>query len=118
MLNIFPILFLAPLGIFILRVTVGFLLVKIGFTTFRTREHRISFTMFGILECIIGILYILGLGTQIAALATCLVLIPFLIYARTYSGHEVSKMFLILLMSSALTLFTTGAGIFAFDIPI
>ena len=71
------------------------------------------------LEFIAGILLTLGLFTQIGALIALIYTIDFLVL-YTYIKHPLgpSRQLLLLLFCAALSLFITGPGIFAFDLPI
>jgi uncharacterized membrane protein YphA (DoxX/SURF4 family) len=134
MLNIFPIQFLAPIAFLILRVCVGLILIRLGVRHFRNRhtlmrDHFFAFPFFPfpkfsilllcIFEWVVGVLFIIGLFTQIAALLTLAYSLK-AIFLRKYFTHPLmpQRLFFILLGAVSLTLFITGAGHFAFDLPI
>lgn len=132
MLNIFPIQFLAPLAYALLRICVGIIFIYLGRSHIKGRyELKNVFTLpilpfglfftwyIGIAEIIIGVLFILGLFTQIAALLAVLFTLKLLIMHKRFSHQLIPKrIFLALLCVASLSLFITGAGIFAFDLPI
>jgi len=132
MLNPFPILFLAPLGYLILRLTVGGLLFYYGYThlvyrrslsTALSGQHLPLGTapawIFGTLELIAGIMFIFGFYTQIAAIAgmafsPCVLMFRHPLPAQLFA----ERIFYVLLFAASLCLFITGAGALAFDLPI
>ncbi|MCA9363638.1 hypothetical protein KC727_00225 [Candidatus Kaiserbacteria bacterium] len=132
MLNLFPIQFLSLIAYAILRIIVGALLVRIGYTHIVRRVDLLPLRgfsfgrystmlvlLFGYLEVVIGTLFVVGLYTQAAALAGIVLSLYMLIrYTRFPSPHIPDRTFYILLLAASLSLFITGAGIFAFDLPI
>jgi uncharacterized membrane protein YphA (DoxX/SURF4 family) len=72
-----------------------------------------------IAEIIIGTLFVLGLFTQIAALLAILYTLKLIILHKYFSHPLIPRrLFLVLLFTASLSLFITGAGAFAFDLPI
>ena len=72
-----------------------------------------------IAEIIIGTLFVLGLFTQIAALLAMLYTFKLLVLRKRFAHPLIPKGgFLVLLFAASFSLFITGAGIFAFDLPI
>ena len=71
-------------------------------------------------ELVLGFLFIAGFMTQIVAAITVLYALKVLFLYRRTLAHPVmpSPMFFILLAAIAASLFITGAGILAFDIPV
>lgn len=132
MLNIFPIQFLAPLAYFLLRVCVGFIMIRLGIRHARNHTDiaqnfsfpffpfpRFSIICMSIVELCMGTLFILGLYTQIAALITVLLSFKIIMFSRYFTHPLIpSRMFYTLLFFASLSLFITGAGVFAFDLPI
>lgn len=128
MLNLFPVQFLAPLAYTMLRVCVGFIFLRLGVKRVRNRatisvpfSHTPSFILLsiGIVEIGTGIFFLIGAYTQIAALvALALLAIQLLWPVRFGHSHAGSRMFLVLLFVTSLSLFITGAGAFGFDLPI
>lgn len=132
MLNLFPIQFLAPLAYTLLRLCVGFLLVRLGTMHIRNRRPAttlgiekslvlspVTLLCVGLLEIIAGVLIFLGLYTQLGALLALLLIAIQIVFSRRFPTEKTpSQMFFALLFCVALSLFITGAGAFAFDLPI
>lgn len=72
-----------------------------------------------IIEIAIGLLFIFGIFTQVAALIAMLYVLD-LAVVRKHVSHPLlpSKLVKILIFFASLSLFITGAGILAFDLPI
>ncbi len=145
MLSVFPDLLafglLAPL---LLRVALGLMFVRFGLHKLgRGRADKSAFfdSMgwkpgnyfafgFGIIELATGVLLVVGLYTQIAALITIIILLGALIIktsplrrpaeeaGKHALGIESGKGFLALLFIISLSLLVSGAGFFAFDLPL
>lgn len=92
MLNIFPIQFLAPVAYLVLRVCIGTLLIRLGFSHMRNRDtlkeiFTLSFfpyTSFPVwcltlIEIGVGILFLIGLYTQVAAILAMVYSIKFIV---------------------------------------
>ncbi|HJO89562.1 MAG: DoxX family protein [Candidatus Pacebacteria bacterium] len=137
MLNTFPnLLFLGLLSPFLIRITVGLMFLWIGYSyLFKDRvtatnqvsnrwpKLAISIVWFGgILEIITGFFLIAGFLTQIAAIAGILIAIDALFVKWLYKDlnkvAKYSKMFYILILVASLSLLFSGAGAFAFDLPL
>lgn len=132
MLNIFPIQFLAPFAYMILRIGIGFVLFVLGvrhlrnrFTlrdafTFRFFPYGLFFTWYlAIVEMVVGIMYLLGLFTQIAAIITILMSLKFLIMHRKFSHPLVpSRLTYFFILIVSVSLLITGGGVLGFDLPI
>lgn len=132
MLNVFPIQFLAPIAYLVLRVCIGVLLIRLGFSHMRNREELkeiFEFSFFpykgftvwylSIIEIVIGVLFFIGLYTQIAALLSMVYSFKFIILHEKLKHPLIPEQkFFILLFVTSLSLFITGAGLFAFDLPI
>lgn len=72
-----------------------------------------------IFELIIGVMFVLGIYTQLAALLTALMCVEFLILRNKFQHQSIPpKIFYALLLGASLSLFITGAGVLAFDLPI
>lgn len=134
MLNPFPDLLtyslLAPL---ILRVVLGFIFIDLGLLKLKGEKERWRATfealylrpadffvpLYALLQIAGGILLIIGLWTQVAALM-------FVIFTGAelyieWSAKEILKrdlVFYLLIFIISLSLLFTGAGAFAFDIPL
>lgn len=132
MLNLFPIQFLSLFAYFILRVVTGFVLLILCRRHLKYKEElsniiKLPFFPFGkfsvilliTTEFIIGCLLILGLYTQIGALLLIILSAKMLLFNKYWQHHTIpKKLTLVLLLAIGLSLFITGAGIFAFDLPI
>ena len=132
MLNVFPIQFLAPLAYAILRVCVGFVFLFLSKQHLRNRVSlgeafqtaRIPFSFgfvwqLALLELVVGVMFLLGFYTQIAALLALLYVCKLILLRRRVSHPLIpSRLSLVLIFFISLSLFITGAGIFAFDLPI
>lgn len=132
MLNVFPIQFLAPLAYTLLRICVGAILLRLGFIHIKNRSalhnafsfpylgHGSAFAfIFGVGEILIGSMFILGFFTQIAGIF-CLIMSIKILIMRSRLSHPLipQPLFYILLSVVSISLIITGAGIFAFDLPI
>lgn len=125
MLSIFPIQFLAPIASLVLRLAIGFIFLRFAKKRFVERKQKNSALPMGnffwisiTLEIIAGILLILGLFTQIGAL---IAMLHTSLYVATYKRTAfpfASRMSLFLLLCIAVSLFITGPGSFAFDLPL
>lgn len=132
MLNPFPIQFLALFAYFILRLCVGALLVHLGLRHLQNQKAIIASTRWPLLlnqsfpitvlivaELIFGIMFIAGWYTQYAALATLVLCFTMIVSRHRFTHPAIpERMFYVLLGAAALSLFITGAGVFAFDLPI
>jgi len=134
MLNPFPdLLTYGLLAPFILRVVVGFIFVNLGALVFKNEKERwlssltnlkipspkIALKILGAIEIAGGVMLVLGLYTQIAALVLGL-----LTFAEAYTEYKdplILKrnfVFYIMLLSITLSLLLSGAGAFAIDLPL
>ncbi len=132
MLNPFPIQFLALLAYFILRATIASILIYLGFTHFRQREElknvlTLSWFPYGtfmtwgfvVLEITTGLFIFAGAHTQYAVLLVCIMSAKMILMRHWFEHPSIPpKLFYVLLLGASLTLFITGAGAFAFDLPI
>lgn len=134
MLNIFPIQFLAPFAYFILRMCVGIILIHLShkhithrtilihdklFATPLFPFNTVSVWILCVFEFVVGILFIFGLFTQIAALLTSIYAMKALVLRKHFTHPLMPPLlFFVLLFAISLSLFITGAGAFAIDLPI
>ncbi len=132
MLNLFPIQFLAPFAYLLLRVCIGFILIRFGVIHIRNRKVLapiFSLRLFpfgnffawylGIVEIVLGGMFIAGFLTQLAALFTLFMSLKFLIMHKRFAHPLIpSRLVYVLFFFISLSLLITGAGIFAFDLPI
>ncbi|QQR64742.1 DoxX family membrane protein [Candidatus Kaiserbacteria bacterium] len=132
MLNLFPIQFLAPFAYLLLRVSVGFILIRLGIIHIRNR-HALKDTLssgifpyglffawyLGIVEIIIGTLFLVGFLTQLAAILSMVLSLKFIMMHKRFTHPLIpSRLTYVLLFFISLSLLITGAGLFAFDLPI
>ena len=134
MLSVFPNLFtynqLAP---FILRVVIGIIFLDLGylklgkektawnmfFQTIHFKPSYLFVTLLAVIEIISGAFLIVGYLTQIAALVMAIILFAEA-YVELRDGAILKRdiVFYILLLAICLSLLLTGAGAFAFDLPL
>jgi uncharacterized membrane protein YphA (DoxX/SURF4 family) len=134
MLNPFPdLLTYSMFAPFLLRVIAGLIFINIGSLAFRSeRRHwlisfaalkipkpKIALKIFGILEIALGAMLVAGFYTQVAALVLA---ISTLAEALTeYRDPGILKRnftFYLVVLVILLSLLLTGAGSFAFDLPL
>ena len=135
MLNIFPSLLdfslLAPL---ILRVVVGVLFLRFGihkffkknspeckvyFKSLGLSDNRGFIILVGIIEVIGGLALVIGAYAQVAALVLGVISLFTYVLMKTKRvtlSHTEDFFFLLFVIN--LTLFITGAGVYAFDLPL
>ena len=125
MLSIFPSLFTySLLSGLILRLTLGLVFLFWGYKRLMSKSEKIGtekkkITAFGTVKAIIGILLIIGLWTQLAALASAIILIVKLAHkARSKSLFTDGVNYYFILLMISLALLFTGAGALAFDLPL
>ncbi len=132
MLNPFPIQFLALIAYTLVRVFLGIVLLNLGITHVRNRKvvsksfrlpsligSPFVVTLLGLTEILLGTLFTLGFMTQYAALGTIfLSILVLLLYRRIASSHIPQKLSWGFILITSCSLFITGAGIFAFDLPL
>lgn len=132
MLSIFPIHFLSLFAYFILRVIVGLILLYLGLRHAQYYQElkqvlRLSWWPFGSFtagifalgEIILGGLILVGAWTQLATLLTAIMCLKMLIMRNWFQHPTIpSRLFYFLLLGSTLSLTITGAGVFAFDLPL
>jgi uncharacterized membrane protein YphA (DoxX/SURF4 family) len=132
MLNLFPIQWLALFAYMILRVVVGGIFIYLGRThlyNFSTLAAQLKLPLVssqnGALiliiatEFIIGSLLVIGLFTQaVAALSVALCTKIIIWHPRFPHGSVPTRQTYLLLVACSVSLFITGAGVLAFDLPI
>ncbi len=131
MLNLVPIQFLALFAYFILRLTVGLVFFSLARAHWRHRTELATdlnrpfipgtgaITLLVFVEILIGTLFIIGLFTQLAAVLALITALKFIIFRSYFSHHSFpTPQTLFLLIGITITLFITGAGVLAFDLPI
>lgn len=132
MMNPFPIQFLALFAYFILRIFLASILLYLGYKHLKYRNElkqilRFSWFPFGAFatyvfafgELVLGGLLFVGAQTQIAALFVFCMSLKMLIFRKKFKHHSIPQpIFYILLIAVSLSLIITGAGVFAFDLPL
>jgi uncharacterized membrane protein YphA (DoxX/SURF4 family) len=134
MLNTFPeLLSYSLMGPFILRVVLGIILIDLGLLKLKSEKSRwiSSFealhlkpakeivTAVGIVDIVGGLMLVIGLYTQIAALVFVIFFgIEIFIEWKDSRILKRDTTFYVLVMAIAFSLLITGAGKFAFDIPL
>lgn len=134
MLNTFPdLLTYSLLAPFILRIVTGLIFIDLGFLLFRGEKERwltslsvlkvpnpkMAVKILGAIEAVGGIMLILGFYTQITALVLAL-----LVFAESYIEYKEpiilkrNLVFYIMLLAILISLLFSGAGAFAFDLPL
>jgi len=134
MLNIFPDLLnyslLAPL---LLRLVLGLIFIDVGILKFRSEKSRWLATfeslglrpgdffvpVYGFLQIVGGLMLVLGLWTQVAALAF-VIFTGVELYIEWAEGDVLKRdfTFYLLVFIISVSLLLTGAGAYAFDIPL
>ncbi len=120
MLNIFPsFLDFALLAPFVLRVVVGVLFIKYGFYKIKLDNSTPVLKTVGFVEWIGGVFLVIGLFTQASALVLLLLTLT-AVYLKKTGKIETSfhSPFYALIISILISLLLTGAGAYAFDIPL
>ncbi|MEK7186993.1 MAG: DoxX family protein [Patescibacteria group bacterium] len=134
MLNPFPeLLSFSLLGPFVLRVVLGLIFLDLGILKFRGEKIRwlasfealnihpadLMLAVYALLQIVGGLFLIAGFWTQIAALV--LAIFSGVELSIEWKAREILKrdfIFYLLLFAISLSLLITGAGAFAFDIPL
>jgi uncharacterized membrane protein YphA (DoxX/SURF4 family) len=121
------------LASFILRIVLGFILLNLGYMKFKIERKRweIAFeafrlkpastfvTVFAYIEILGALMLILGFLTQIAALVFVIITVLELYVERKEDVLLKRDLaFYLLIFAIALSLLLTGAGSFAFDLPL
>jgi len=134
MLNPFPeLLSFSPLAPFILRLVLGLIFLDLGILKFRSERSRwvksfealhlnpaeLLVIIFGLIEVAGGVLLLIGSWTQIAALVfVVLVGLEFFVEYKDESVLKRDFVFYLLVLTIAISILLSGAGAFAFDIPL
>ena len=132
MLNLFPIQFLALFAYLILRVITGLVLIHLSFKHFEHRHElaeilklplfpfgKTSVILLVSTEIFIGITLTLGLFTQVGAILLILLSLKMLVLRKRFKHRTLpTPLTYILLFAIGFSLFITGAGALAFDLPI
>mgnify|MGYP001616535134 CR=1 FL=1 len=110
--ELFNFSFIAP---FVLRIALGVPLIKNGFGKAIAKEKTPQRIMGGIVF-LSGILLLIGLFTQAAAMAVSLIIVINSIVLR--GRHPRSWTERLVKLAIAVSLILTGPGLFAFDLPL
>lgn len=119
MLSLFPsLLSYEPIAPFLLRVTLGAVLLVWSYKRIRNRQDAKT-TMFGIVEGIAGILILIGLWMQLGALIAAVIFLIKLVHKlreKALFTSGVNYYFILFIIS--LSLLFLGPGDFSFDLPL
>jgi uncharacterized membrane protein YphA (DoxX/SURF4 family) len=120
MLSAFP-TFLSynQLSPFLIRLVLGFIFVFWAYRALRNVGAKMDQKAIGIIEGVAGILLVIGLWTQVAALVVFVDLVIRLverIMKKAFLTDGVNYYLVLLVM--AISLMVTGAGWIAFDLPL
>ncbi len=121
MLNPFPSLLdfslLAPL---LVRVALGFVFLHLAYSALPHYKKMVWLVvLLEILAALAGIALIVGLFTQVASLLAALISLAFSLFPKqTALPFTVEKRLALLLFAISLSLLFSGAGLFAFDLPL
>ena len=133
-LNVFPnLLTYSELAPFILRLVVGIIFLELGylklgkeksawdmfFQTIHFKPSYVFVALLAIVEIVSGAFLVVGYLTQIAALVMAIILFAEA-YVELRDGTLLKRdiVFYTLLLVICLSLLLTGAGAFAFDLPL
>ncbi len=117
MLNPFPyLLSFGLLGPFLLRLILGITFIHFGTLKIKNKNYK---HVVAYVETLAGVMLVLGLYTQIAALVVALILLYQLFHKMTKKAFLTDGVnYYLILFIIALSLLVTGAGFFAFDLPL
>ncbi len=117
MLNPFPeLLYLSLLSPFLLRLLLGTIFIYFGYE--RLAKSKTEKPL-AIVKILVGILFVIGLYTQIASILAMLILGFRLVQKiRSRSFLTAGVNYYLILFVIALSLLFTGAGAWAFDLPL
>lgn len=133
MLNIFPTMFLSLFAHALLRIFIGCIFLYLGWRHLVRDRAGLQATLsahwprmapyivryLGVLEIVIGGMILAGSFTQIAAVTAIVLSIKMLMLRRHFAHPSIPQpLFYILLLGTCASLFITGAGVFAFDLPL
>ncbi|MEI8327510.1 MAG: DoxX family protein [Candidatus Taylorbacteria bacterium] len=120
MLSAFPtLLSYSRFSSLLIRFILSIIFIAYAYRTFRDPEARIPQKFVGLIEGVAGVLLLIGLWTQVAALVIIVDMVMCLIVkfrSRAFLSDGVNYYILLLVM--AISLLITGAGWLAFDLPL
>lgn len=129
-------MFLTPLAHLVLRVFVGLAFLTLGYQHFHPKHGALSASLaqhfprlarvsgglavyLALVEIVLGLLFIAGLFTQAAAIGACVLSLKMLLYRKTFAYPLApSALFWFMILGVSISLFITGAGPFAIDMPL
>jgi len=132
MLNLFAIQWLSLFAYFLLRVWLGALLIHLGIQHTKSYRELVATTTWPLFprhplpiiiiigsELTLGIILLLGAYTQLVVAGIFMLSIKMLVWRDRFTHPSIpDRWFYFLLLGCCLSLFITGAGAFAFDLPI
>ena len=133
MLNIFPTMFLSLFANALLRLILGGIFIHLGYrhpfrdraalqAVVRTHWPRIApyiVRYLGLIEIAIGGMFFVGAWTQVAAVAAIVLSVKMLVLKKHFAHPSIPRpIFYVLVLGVCASLFITGAGVFAFDLPL
>src|SRR3989344_634554 len=133
MLNIFPTMFLSLFANALLRLILGGIFIYLGYrhlfrdraalqVVVRTHWPRIApyiVRYLGLIEIAIGGMFFVGAWTQVAAVAAIVLSVKMLVLKKHFAHPSIPRpIFYVLVLGVCASLFITGAGVFAFDLPL
>ena len=123
MLSVFPsILFLAPLGAVVIRVSVASLFALAAYNRFRFPVHGIEGTVslfaytIGVFETLSALSLAVGYWAQPGALLAMITLATWFFMGRPTRAYPLTTV--ILMFAICVSILVTGPGAFAFDLPL
>ena len=120
MLSAFPsLLSWSQLSPLLIRVTLGAVFVFRSYRALAKTSNTSMIKLHGLIEGLAGILLIIGLWTQVAALVAAIDMIALLIERGMKKALFTDGVnYYLILLVMALSLLVTGAGFLAFDLPL
>jgi uncharacterized membrane protein YphA (DoxX/SURF4 family) len=132
MLTLFPLQWLALFAYFILRVVIGLSLIVVGLRHWRVWSEliavvrvplfpfpRTAVALLIMTELLAGLSLTLGLYIQVGALLLIILSLKMLVCRGRFPHPSVPmRLSYLLYLAGGLSLFITGAGALAFDLPI
>ena len=132
MLSLFPqILFLAPFSATFLRIAAGLVFLYLAYFHFNNRRAcaqelsaliggaSVIMYIYSLIELAVALALILGAWTQLAALVGFVISLKMLMFRKSLKELKpLSQLSYALLAIICLSVVITGAGVFAFDLPL
>src|SRR3989338_274195 len=133
MLNIFPTMFLSLFANALLRLILGGIFIYLGYrhlfrdraalqAVVRTHWPRVApfaVSYLGLVEMSLGGMFFVGAWTQVAAVAAMILSVKMLVLKKHFAHPSIPRpIFYILVLGVSLSIFITGAGVLAFDLPL